>query len=292
VQIRDAAERRRIKAIVIACAKTVQGIDAVAAGNFTATTFTTAANKHWPQFTHLLEHELDVELPIRPLDRRGFGTQDGSNETGTRRWTAGDGLELFVSEVQRMMESPARAAYVTLIVKVTDANLDAYKQLWRDYEKEKADKYASEEDKRAAVEEVHALYRDPLGKHEKQELALLAVNLGQTVGFIEAVRVPFGTIYDDLANEAEGADFVAGVSSKRDSIRIDQVFVLEYLREQGMTRRLIREVIDTCDDEGLKVAWLEASRWDKRICNIFVRCGFVYENENTLLTYRLDGQSD
>jgi GNAT superfamily N-acetyltransferase/transcriptional regulator with XRE-family HTH domain len=252
VQIADATDRRQIKAVIVGCAKTILGIDPAGANDLlTYEQFKESCDiNHWSQFKSALEYELDTDLPFR-----------GDVLADIREGN----LEDFVSRIQRLMEVSAQTASATSIIEVKQAHKELYGDLRRSYrqdmEKQRED---APRDLRLQIE---------LNDQTADDKVLVAVNLGEPVGFIEAI-VEVSTPALDV--------------KRGKGLRIKHIFVVEHMRSSGISRRLIRSIIEIASKNGYELVWLRADRYPDEICAKFERCGFNYLRKAHLF-YRLEG---
>ena len=156
VQIAEASDRRRIKAIILDSLKTVIGLDPMKRDlPLSVEQYDHAIDKRWLELKYVLERELDIDLPL--------------HEKPTRDYLIGLDIEQFVAWVQRLMESPGQTSSVTIVVPLEKAEYGAYEQLRRSYEEGGGERRS----------------RTPSRGNDR---IFIALNLGEPVGFIETTK--------------------------------------------------------------------------------------------------------
>src|SRR5271166_2382599 len=121
VQISEAIDRRRIRAVIVQSLKTVMGIDPLKEGAaLSPDQYSVGIRDHWPELQYVLERELDTELPF--------------DHESLRKPLIASGLEAFVSQIQRQMELPGQSGSVTVVVPVNGEHKNAYSELRKTYE--------------------------------------------------------------------------------------------------------------------------------------------------------------
>ncbi len=167
-------------------------------------------------------------------------------------------LENFVSLTQQLLDSSAQSAGMLVINPVDDKNRSAYEKLLQEYAKDPGKPEELPQD----------LLRDGL------RTEFLAVNLGAPFGLIKTI---VDTLPPDIA--PDGCQ----------SLEITDMFVTDSIRLTGVNRRLIRKAIDHAQLKGFPYVWIDPHRYEKEIRQKFIRCGFVYGDDESHLFYRLDG---
>lgn len=99
VQVGEARNRRRVKAVLTLALKTVAGLDPAESRDLDRADFEDAIGKKWSKLKYILERDLDIE--IKPELRQEI---------------PGDSLEGFVSRIQRLLDGSTDRASVTAVV--------------------------------------------------------------------------------------------------------------------------------------------------------------------------------
>jgi GNAT superfamily N-acetyltransferase len=168
-----------------------------------------------------------------------------------------DSLERFVSRLQQLLEASAERANVTTVIPREEPTGEPYHSLRELYDSER---------RRAGGRPGQ-----PAGVDQP---VLIAFNLGEAVGFI--------------ATAVE-----AGVTEQCASLQITNFFVVEHMRGQGVSYRLIREVVDFAarvpvdGSRAVSSVWLDISGVPERVRQVFIRSGFSHGNGNKLV-YQVD----
>jgi predicted GNAT family acetyltransferase len=154
------------------------------------------------------------------------------------------------------MESSGQTANVTVAVPLDRDNRWAYEELRSTYE-----------------DEEHA--RDGVQpSRSNNPKVFLALNLGEPVGFLESIEA-----------SASSGD----LRRFRPSLKLEHIFVVEYMRGSGITQHMIRTIIDFARQNRQSSVWFDAIAVKPKIRQrIFVAAGFVEAADHQTLSYSLD----
>lgn len=260
---RESADRTRVRASVLAALKNVLGLDPLQALKPIPSRLVVwdggvspELKKNWSAFQYILEHDLDVEISLA----------DSPWERGYTTLT----LETLVSDIQHSLESSGQRSSVTYVAPWRPEDRGKFAKLWERY---LAEAHRPNSSSRKQLEDT-----DPEAVANEKKPVFLAVNLGQLVGFVATKPV----------QGPATAGHEGGLS-----LRVEHVYLPDYMRDSGTSRRLLRAAIEHADKEGLEAVLLDtSSKWigaEKRrlkLADIFRRCGFVEGGKNTL-EYRI-----
>jgi ribosomal protein S18 acetylase RimI-like enzyme len=202
------------------------------------------------QFSYSSFHyAISTQWPkLRYLLERELNTDLSLLDARFRDVLASGDLEGFVSQMQTLMEASAHTANVTV---VNEASLhdETYLDLRHQYEGGKPTKSLT------------------------GATVLIARNLGEAVGFI-TVR----------SGNPRVSTFP---SSGHKRIELLEIYVVKYMRREGIRNRLIREAVDYADQKDAHSVWFDRQSREKRIIDLFLKSGFV-EEDNHIVSYTLD----
>ena len=255
IMIIDARDRSRIRATVITSIKTVLGIDPVRQIPITHDLFETAARDHRAELFYVLESELDVDLHSSPHLRPGENSLEG--------------LEVFVSTIQKILEGTPSNTYFTAIKRVIPDSLHSFEELWNQYARSPT--FPGEF---RAFNWASSIPKD--GKR-LEIFRYLAINLGEHVGFIEAIE------------ENEPHEFP---NSRGAALQVTHIYIVDFMQKSGISRRLIWQLIELAYATNHATVWVRARGTSESVCQKFLRCGFAYDEYQEFLYYRLEGMKD
>jgi hypothetical protein len=213
------------------------------------------AGGHWEDFLRLLERELDMDLTeLRDFPERKFYR---SRDLGK-----------LISTIQRLLEASAESSIVLAIRRYKPADQHDFAQLRKEYARKKPNR-------------GNQLPENPSPEESKTLKRFIAYNLSEPVGFIEGEE-KFEFFQPD---ESRGPDAKVDLSN---TILINHLYVADHIHHSGVSRLLIRKMIEEGNDTAKSGVWIEAWKWSEKEKEPekFVRSGFVERNPN-LLWYEL-----
>ena len=104
-------------------------------------------------------------------------------------------------------------------------------------------------------------------------IRFIAYNLGEAVGFLAAeIRPPEALSNDhwERMTRSERQSFQQG-----HTIRVNHLHVIEHMHKAGVSRRLIRRIMEEGNNEELNGIWILRSEWTEEEQLKFQRSGFV-----------------
>jgi hypothetical protein len=204
-----------------------------------------SSDNHWVDFLYLMERELDVDLLMTLKD----WPQNKFHESRD--------LGNLISVIQKLLEASGDSQIVLTIREYQKADKDAFGRLWNDY----AAHQENEALKKQLVE--HELPQQPPLATWKR---FIAYNLGEAVGFIEGVIVATHPL--PVLNN---------------TIQIKHLYVARHMHHAGVSRRLIRTMVEEGNNTAKNGVWLERwKEWPTDDREMFTGSGFVPLGEDRL----------
>jgi N-acetylglutamate synthase-like GNAT family acetyltransferase len=145
IQVAEARNRGRVKAVLMSALKTVVGLDpAEDSSALNLEHFKEAVHSQWTKLKYILERDLDIEIP-----------------DNMRQEIFENSLEAFVSRIQRMLDGATDRANVSAVATQQEVSESQFAEL--------LDQYRRESPNPVAIEGFEVL---------------VATNLGEAIGFI------------------------------------------------------------------------------------------------------------
>ena len=275
VLIAEARDRANVREIIISCMKSVLGIDPVSSFEESYRRYFQDAidPEHFPDFRESLERELDVTFPptLDPMHAekgRAFWIPAGMLSS-----TPFNHLEWFVSAVQRAMEANTEAARLVTVKQLSASRGSLTKEVERDGPQESWENTFTTLWKEYCLE----VGKNPDLVHSRQRVTrLVAFSLGQAVGFVKATNFKF---------------------RGQPAIQVQDMYVTEIMRKSGISRRLIRALIETAvsvpsdrakSSSECVYVWISAGFRDD-VNFAFEKSGFRKSRQDNAYFYRLYG---
>jgi hypothetical protein len=275
IQVADGGDRGRIRNIIIYCAKLTLGRDPFAyepdpiellrqlvpsfeprpagdqipLGRPNGVHAISPVNC-WNDFLYLLELELDMDLSsLRKCRERWFKESFD--------------LGRLISRIQVLLEA-SRDSQLVLTIRDYDshADRDAFIRLRDDY---------------AHIRKIPALkdqIKVELPADEFCIKRIVAYNLGDAVGFLDAEILP------ELPSPIPGSDQAPSVlpsqiDEMRNTILVKRLHVVRHMHHAGVSRRLIRRIVEEGNETFRRAVWLERWLWEPVDLEKFRRAGFI-----------------
>jgi transcriptional regulator with XRE-family HTH domain len=205
---------------------------------------------HWDDFLYLMELELDMDLSsLRRCKERWFSS---SSDLGR-----------LISRLQILFEA-SRDSRLVLTIRQYNANVDkdAFLRL--------RDDYANTEKAPALRDQI----KIDLHRGEQTTMYLIAYHLGEPVGFLAAEIFP-----PQVATPATLPGALLSPSlppeSLADTICVRHLHVVQRMHHAGVSRRLIRRIVEEGNDTLRRSVWLECGQWSHVKQKKFCRAGFA-----------------
>jgi len=209
----------------------------------------------WPSFLRLMERELDADLSslLDCPEREFFESSD---------------LGRLITRIQKLSESSRDTEALVLVRRYSDVDREQFLQLRREYELERGRKLGE-------LELVADLASDLSSGERGRTWRFIAYSLGCPVGFIEGILGEV-SLYPGIP------------SAKTEMLQIKHLHVATHVHNAGVSRRLIRKMIEKANEEKLAGLWIYI--WDlenkkgqeERDREKFERAGFVRFREDRL----------
>jgi hypothetical protein len=277
IEVKDGGDRGRIREIIFHCARMALGRDPYSheSGSIqllhelTPQSGPTPADERaldnasvncpegqWPDFLYLMELELDMDLSdLRKCNERWF----------RHSWDLGR----LISRIQLLLEA-SRDSRLVLTIRDFNAkyDLETYVRM------------------RALDAQIDLL---TMNSEIKKELVspnpfvkrILAFRLGETAGFLDAEFLPPANILPNVGNETP---YDVGTEIQpHGTILIRRLYVADHLHGGGISRRLIRRIVEEGNDSLQKGIWLGGNSWTAHDRRKFRRAGFFPIDNNRLL---------
>jgi GNAT superfamily N-acetyltransferase len=197
----------------------------------------------WLDFLILLGRELDLDLSFL-------------GDCEERYFTLSRDLGRLISNIQRHLEGARETQNVLTVVEFDSHRLKSFEQLAKEYA-----------DQRNNEAYLNGFEMDLEKVKESNTIRFLAFSLGDPVGFIEAHR------YIKSADQAHALGHELGEITSC-SIEVDHLHVTGYMRNTGVSRRLIRRIVEQANEQLCREVWLETSRFQREDLPKFRRAGF------------------
>ncbi|SDF40457.1 helix-turn-helix domain-containing protein [Terriglobus roseus] len=294
IVVSDAEDRRQLRTSVLLSIKILLGKDpSDITDTLTEDEVGSVIFGDWKRLAAVLSGELDFDL--------------STIEFPELNDYASPGLEPLVTSLQRVLQEGDEVDSVTAIIRVFPRPIHSDNQT-RDYIGEllMAMRTGIERERQltGGSRKLEKLTKSQEDLNPAKNRVYVAVNLGETVGCIEAEITDYPP---DIRNKSK--------SKESTTLRVTNLVVAPYLRDLGIHRHLLRHLIEeaagaipekktvsTANDQdesageyvvqaqnNCAVIWLSTSDFsrDSGVLDSFARCGFVSEGEGKL-TYRLD----
>lgn len=288
IQIADGGDRGRIRNLIFYCARIALGRSVVPhpmdanqvsedslkllraltrshpaheeQGSLGVNTFVAKqASECWDTFIYLMELELDMDLrEVKDCEERFF--RDSSD--------LGD----LISRIQLLLEA-SRDSQLALTVRPYDPEID------RDGFAVLLEEYLQ----RAKSSKELDSWRARMEADCTDRVRFVAWHLGEAVGFLDAILCPA---------EEESAMHGRNVTerqafSRGTTLRVDDLHVTDHMHHVGVSRRLIRRIVEKGNREHRQAVWIQLDQWpepaDQRK---FQRTGFRQSATGDRLLYR------
>lgn len=200
---------------------------------------------HWTNFLYLMELELDMDLSLL-------------KEVPERWFFSSADLGRLISKIQVLMEA-SRDSQLVLTIRTCESQRDrlALIALWKDY---------LEPDRLPDPQSHIASNINQPGSY-----SLVAYHLGEPVGFLTAHI--YQSESEDKGQDREPFD---------NTIGIRHLHVIHRMNHGGVSRRLIRRIIEEGNETLKKAIWTDRSLWNGYQQKKFERAGFVSADGNLL----------
>jgi predicted GNAT family acetyltransferase len=189
--------------------------------------------------------------------------------------------------VQKLLEASRDSQNVLTIRSYEESQAEAFDKLRKDYAESRGH------------DEFKTLLRTSFSSKEERYslMRFLAFSLGEPVGFIEGIAIPEKKAERQPPTAPASGEPSASASLKpepadlrRDegnTIEVTHLHVRDYMRNTGVSRRLIRRIVEEANDTCKKAVWLKTVSPVGDAFEKFHKCGFVPAEQGRLYWYDL-----